>query len=388
MKIICATNMPLAEEAFGRLGTVEVLSPAEMTAERVREADILAVRSTVKINRELLEGSKVRFAGTATIGTDHMDIPWLEQAGIRWCSAAGCNANSVAEYIVAAILKLALKRRVSLNNKVLAVVGVGNVGKLVAVKVGALGLRVMLNDPPRFEVEKDPALLPLDEILSKADIVSLHVPLTKEQPYPTYHLADAQFFAKLKPGAVFINAARGAVVDSDALLAALDSGQVSDIVLDTWEGEPVYRPDVLRRVALATPHIAGHSYEGKVMGTVMVFRAVCNFLGIAPEWNYENLMLTPSVPEIVLNPLSKGTSEEMLLEGIVRQIYDIEQDDHRMRQTADLPDSERARAFERLRQNYPVRREFGRTILHASAVPQVLRQKLRGLGFRLAENLI
>lgn len=374
--------MPFAQEAFGRLGAVEILPPREITPARVRDAEILAVRSTLRVNRELLAGSRVRFVGTATIGTDHMEIPWLEQAGIRWCSAAGCNANSVAEYVAAALLRLAARQNFTLAGMTMAVIGVGNVGRLVVSKLGALGLRILQNDPPRLDAEKNPVFRPLDEILPQADIVTLHVPLTKDGPYPTRHLADAAFFAKLKPGAIFINAARGGAQDSDALLAALAGGRVAHAILDTWEGEPAFRPDVLRRAACGTPHIAGYSYEGKVMGTVMVYRELCRFLGVQPDWDHEPLLPPPAVPEIALAAPAAGMPDERLLEEAVRQLYDIERDDANLRRIAALEDQARGRAFEELRQKYPVRREFRYTRIAGRGLSPSLRQKLSALGFR------
>lgn len=374
--------MPFAQEAFGRLGAVEILPPREITPARVREAEILAVRSTLRVNRALLAGSRVRFVGTATIGTDHLEIPWLEQAGIRWCSAAGCNANSVAEYMAAALLRLAARQNFTLAGMTMAVIGVGNVGRLVVRKLGALGLRILQNDPPRQAAEKSPAFRPLDEILPQADIVTLHVPLTAAGPYPTRHLADAGFFAKLKPGAIFINAARGGAQDSDALLAALAGGRVAHAILDTWEGEPAFRPDVLRRAAWGTPHIAGYSYEGKVMGTVMVYRELCRFLGVQPDWDHEPLLPPPAVPEIALAAPAADMPDERLLEQAVRQLYDIERDDANLRRIAALEDQARGRAFEELRQKYPMRREFRYTRIAGRGLSPSLRQKLSALGFR------
>lgn len=382
MKIICATSMPFAREAFGRLGHVEILPPREITSARVRDADILAARSTLRVNRALLEGSRVRFVGTATIGTDHLDIPWLEQAGIRWCSAAGCNANSVAEYVAAALLRLAARHDFTLAGKTMAVIGVGNVGRLVVRKMSALGLRVLQNDPPRRDAENDPVFQPLDAVLREADVATLHVPLTGDGPYPTRRMANAAFFKMLKPGAIFINAARGGVQNSDALLAAMDRGRVAHAILDTWEGEPAFRPDVLHRAAFGTPHIAGYSYEGKIMGTVMVYRELCRFLNVEPDWDYEALLPPPAVPEISLEPPPRGTPSERLLDQAVRRLYDIEQDDANLRRIAGLDDQARGRAFEELRQKYPMRREFRYTRIAGPGLPADLLRQLSALGFR------
>jgi len=381
MKIICSTNIPYAAEAFRPLGDLTILAPKEITADRVRDADVLVIRSTLRVNRALLEGSRVRFVGTATIGTDHLDLAYLDQAGITWCAAPGCNANSVAEYVITALLCLGQRLGFTLEGKTIGVVGIGNVGRLVVQKAQALGLRVLQNDPPRREAENNPVFLPLAQVLAEADILTLHLPLTKTGPYPTWHLADRRFFEQLKPGVVWLNAARGAAMDSDAFLEARAAGKVACAVLDTWEGEPAFRTDVLAKADIATPHIAGHSFEGKVMGTVMIYRSVCRFLGIAPTWTPEGLLPPPLVPEIRLDPA--GLSEEAALWRIVRPVYDIEADDQRLRAGAAADPKTRGEHFEQLRKNYPIHREFRFTRV---ALPQGhprLEAKIRGLGFMI-----
>jgi len=392
MKIICSTNIPYAEEAFRPLGDLTILSPKEITADCVRDADVLVIRSTLRVNRALLEGSRVRFVGTATIGTDHMDLAYLDQAGIIWCAAPGCNANSVSEYITAALLCLGQRHGFTLEGKTIGVVGVGNVGRLVVRKAQALGLRVLQNDPPRRAAENDPVFLPLEQLLAEADILTLHVPLTKIGPYPTWHLADRHFFERVKPGVIWLNAARGAAMDSDAFLAANSltagaAGKVAYAVLDTWEGEPVFRTDVLAKADIATPHIAGHSFEGKVMGTVMVYHALCRFLGIEPTWTLEgrlpleDRLPAPLVPEIRLDPA--GLGEEAALWQIVRPVYDIEADDRRLRAGAAADPKARGEHFENLRKNYPIRREFRFTRVVLPPGHSRLEAKIRNLGFAI-----
>lgn len=392
MKIICSTNIPYAEEAFRPLGDLTILTPKEITADCVRDADVLVIRSTLRVNRALLEGSRVRFVGTATIGTDHMDLAYLDQAGITWCAAPGCNANSVSEYITAALLCLGQRHNFALEGKTIGVVGVGHVGRLVVQKVQALGLRVLQNDPPRCAAENSPIFIPLEQVLEEADILTLHVPLTKIGPYPTWHLADRHFFERLKTGVIWLNTARGAAMDSDAFLAAKSlttraSGKVTYAVLDTWEGEPAFRTDVLAKADIATPHIAGHSFEGKVMGTVMVYHAVCRFLGVQPTWTSEGRLLQegrlprPIVPEIRLDPA--GLSEEAALWRIVRSVYDIEADDRRLRAGATADAKACGEHFEKLRKNYPIRREFRFTRVVLPPGHSRLEVKIRNLGFTI-----
>ncbi len=392
-KIICATNMPFAGEAFSTLGSVRILEGRDISAADVREAEILALRSTTKVDRALLEGSQVRFVGTATIGTDHLDLDYFDQAGIRWCFAPGCNANSVSEYITAALLCLGQRHGITLEGLTIGVIGVGNVGSRVVRKARALGMRVLMNDPPREraeagggaavrpDFERGP-FVPLDRILAEADVITVHVPLTKDGPDKTFHLADESFFRKAKKGCLFLNAARGAIVDTGALLTALDAGWVSHVVLDTWEGEPRFRLDMQARVDIGTPHIAGHSFEGKVMGTVMVYREACRFLGVEPTWSHEPLMPAPLVPEIRV--AVKGRSDEAVLREIVRQVYDIEADDRRLRAAGVPDDQQRAKHFDRLRRDYPERREFQYTKIIAPDASPSLRGKLGALGFVMA----
>ncbi|TFG59067.1 MAG: 4-phosphoerythronate dehydrogenase, partial [Spirochaetales bacterium] len=360
MKILCSSDMPYAKEAFSTLGDTLLKKGRSINANDVHDASILAIRSTTRVDEALLAGSAVGFVGTATIGNDHMDIPYLERAGIKWVHSPGCNANSVSEYVASALLFIASRHGFRLEGKTIGVIGVGNVGNLVVQKAGSLGMRVLKNDPPRsrgqerqttddgrrtteiglFRSDSTPTLhhaittdpecfVGLDELLAESDIVTLHVPLNKRGPDATWHLAGNDFFRKMKPGCVFINSARGAVVETDALLEAMEKGKVSHAVIDTWEGEPALRQDLLERVDLGTPHIAGYSFDGKVTGTAMVYRAACAFLGVKPEWVPDKLLPAPEIPEIRVS--AAGRAEEDVLWEIVHRIYDITADDRRLR---------------------------------------------------------
>lgn len=382
MKIVCATSIPFAAEAFGALGDLQILDPRAITPAAIKDADILICRSTLKVNRALLEGSKIKFIGTCTIGYDHFASEYLNKTGITWTAAPGCNANSVAEYVTVALLCLAKKQRFTLRNKTIGIIGVGNVGSLVCKKAEALGMRILLNDPPLFETTGSRIYLQLAEVMSKADIVTVHVPLTKEGKYPTFHIADGDFFGKLKPGCIFINSARGAVMNSDDFLKARAHGAIAHAVIDCWEGEPAFRPDVMQETDIATPHIAGYSFEGRSMGTVHVYKKLCDFLGIQPKLKLDDLLPPPPVPEIRFD--GAGLSDEEVLANIVSRIYDIEADDSSLRESACAAAGTRGRNFEKLRKNYHMRREFRftRVILqHASAS---LADTLRKLEFQVA----
>jgi erythronate-4-phosphate dehydrogenase len=381
MKIVCDKNMPFAAEAFGTLGEVALKDGRQIAPEDVRDAELLVTRSTTKVNARLLDGSAVRFYGSGVIGTDHIDIPWLASRGIVWSAAPGCNAESVATYLSAALLWLGGVHGFTLAGKTLGVIGVGNVGRRVCRHAAALGLRVLAGDPPR---QRDPAdadaraFVSLDRILAESDIITCHVPLTKGGADATFHLLGRPQFARMKPGVIFINAARGPVIETDALLAALGRN-VAHAVIDCWEGEPAYRADLLARADLATPHIAGHAYEGKVNGTAIVYRRACAFLGV--EADYPFTLPEPPVP--VWRADAAGRTDEAVLRDLVLAVYDIEADSRRLKASCTADDAARAAAFDAQRSRYPMRREFASTravLLNAS---EGLLAKTRGLGFRI-----
>ncbi|MDX9868917.1 MAG: 4-phosphoerythronate dehydrogenase [Kiritimatiellia bacterium] len=379
MRIVCDNNMPFAAEAFGTLGEVVLREGRAIGPEDVREAGMLVTRSTTRVNAALLDQSAVRFYGSGVIGTDHIDIPYLNARRIVWTGAPGCNAESVANYVTAALLWLGGRFGFTLAGKTLGVIGVGHVGRRVCAHAAALGLRVLANDPPR---QRDPAdigaraFVPLDRVLAESDLLTCHVPLTREGPDATWHLLDRAAFARLKPGAILINAARGAVLDTDALLAVLET-RVAQAVIDCWEGEPAYRPDLLARAALATPHIAGHSFEGKVNGTAIVYRRACTFLGVAPACAFA----LPEPPVPVWRGDAAGRPDEAVLGELVRSVYDIEADSCRLRESC-VPDAAaRAAAFDRQRGRYPMRREFASTRVTLRNGSETLHAAVRGLGF-------
>lgn len=380
MKIICAETVLLGAEAFSHAGKTVVVPDREITREHLLDADALVIRSKTKATRELLADTPVKFVGTATAGTDHIDAAWLEHHGIYWCAAPGCNANSVSEYLIAALLTLGQRHAFDLAGKTIGVIGCGNVGSRVAKKCRALGMNVLRNDPPLAVATADPDFMPLESMLPECDVVTLHVPLVKHKPWPTERMADYLFFEQLKPGAVFINAARGSVCDYDALLDAKAGGAVSRMVLDVWSPEPAFRTDVLRMTDLASPHIAGHSYEGKLNGTVACYNELCNFFELTKTWDIAASLPPAEVPHISID--GKGRDEEELLLDIIRQVYDIETDDRLIREAGDAcGEIERARNFDALRKNYRIRREFHNTTVQAENAPETLLSKIRALGF-------
>jgi len=376
--IVADENIPYVREAFASLGEVTTVPGRSLTRSALAEAEVLLVRSVTGVGPELLAGTPVRFVATATIGTDHVDTAYLKERGIGFASAPGSNANSVAEYLVAALLVLAERLGWTLAGRSIGVVGVGNVGSLVVARCRALGMRVLQNDPPRFDAEGDSAFRPLEDLLD-CDVITLHVPLARGGPYPTFHLADEPFFGRLRAGAVFLNTSRGAVHDTEALLKAIEAGRLSAAGLDVWEDEPNVSTDLLARATLATPHVAGYSFDGKVRGVEMIYRAACEFLGSEPTWRPD--LPPPPVPELTVEP--SGRQDEDVLREVVGRVYSIEADDREMRKLLELPAQDRARHFDSLRKNYPVRREFPNTVVTAEGASPGLRATLRGLGFQV-----
>ena len=378
MKIAVDRNIPLAGSAFSPLGEVLLLETTAVTPGSVRDAGALVIRSETNVGPELLKESIVRFVGSATIGTDHVDLPYLASKGITFANAPGSNANSVKEYILAALLTLARRMSFTLRGKTIGVVGVGNVGSRVARVASALGMTVLKNDPPLAREGGD-GFLPLDDLMG-ADIITLHVPLTRTGSDPTYHLFDARRIGAMRRGSIILNTSRGAVVETRALEAALREGRISAAVLDVWEGEPSIDAGLLELVALGTPHIAGYSIDGKVNAAGMVRAALCRFLGNASVWDPSREIPPPPFPSIALAP--GGKTEESLGQA-VKACYDIEYDDRLLRGLFEVPPAERRRFFMGLRTGYRIRREFESVSVIPSPADGTLRRVLADAGFRL-----
>ena len=382
LKIVADNNIPYVAEVFSGLGEVRTVLGRRMSAEIVADADLLLTRSTVKVNEALLDGSRVRFVATATAGVEHVDQHYLAGRGIAFASARASNANSVAEYISAALLVLAERGGYELAGKRIGVVGCGNVGSRVVTKARALGMTVLENDPPLAGRTGDPRYVAIEEILA-ADFVTLHVPLARQGPDATFHMVDERFLSAMKDGAVLINSSRGPVVAEDDLQRAIRSGRLSGVVLDVWDGEPNVSAELIEMADIATPHIAGHSFDGKVAGTEMVYAAACRFLGVKPSVNVREMTPEPPAPHLTVD--GQGAQEE-IVRGIVQEVYDIQADDARLRAMLDEPAAQRANFFDSLRKNYPVRREFHNTALTFRNCPQAARVTLIGLGFQTADS--
>ncbi|MBK8575981.1 MAG: 4-phosphoerythronate dehydrogenase [Elusimicrobia bacterium] len=400
VKIVVDENIPHAAEAFGALRTVQAVPAESISPGLIRDADALVVRSVTPVSRSLLEGSRIRFVASATTGFDHMDVDYLNSRGIAFAAAPGCNAESVADYVMAALLALHRRKKVQLDRALVGIVGSGRIGGRVAQRLEGLGVKTLLNDPPLARQTPDSRFRPLDDLMA-CDIVTLHTPLTQKnqwtdpscpqgpahsvqpgidgRPVPagesrltqgdvdaTFHLFDENRIARMKSGSVLINTARGGVVDTFALKKALQSGRLAGAVLDVWEGEPTVDAELLALVDLGTPHIAGLSWDGRVNGTVMAYDALRRHFGVPPGWT------RPTHSPVVVRPQPCGDDLFGLLENVVRGVYDIEKDDREFRA--------KTGSFNALRDDYFKRRDFSAvTVVEADAK---LKKKWMSIGFQ------
>ncbi len=380
MKILVDANLPLGRTLFGTLGDVTLVDGSRLTREQIGNAELLMLRDT-PLNAALLEGSSVRFVGSAITGTDHIDKPWMAKAGIRWVNAPRANGESVADYCLAALLEYAHMRHRTLAGATVALIGVGWIGSKVRARCEALGMRVLCCDPPRRNNPRDveaQGFLSLPEVLSEADFVIPFVPLTREGAYATWHLLDAEALEGMKYGAVLVNMARGAVCDTDATIAALRSGRLADGIFDVWEGEPDFSPELASLAFLATPHLAGHSYEGKVNGTVAIYHAACDYLGRRPA--ISPTLPPPIVPRIVID--AGGQSEEEMLWFVTQKLSMIVADHLAFTDLFSLSQTARRRRFVTLRRTYHYRRQFCATTVAIRHGTPGLFAKFEGLGFK------
>lgn len=377
MKILIDENMPYARELFSRIGEVVTVAGRPLPASALKGADVLMVRSVTQVNEALLAGQTVKFVGTATAGTDHVDKSWLQQAGIGFSAAPGCNAIAVVEYVFSALLALAERDGFALTDRCVGIVGVGHVGGRLQKRLQALGIKTLLCDPPRADRGEEGDFRTLDELVAEADVLTFHTPLYHSGPYATEHLADEALIRRLKPGSILINASRGPVVDNRALLRCLQAGQPLSVVLDVWENEPDLNPALLASVDIGTPHIAGYTLEGKARGTTQVFTAYSAFIGQPQQVALETLLPAAEFGDITLNgPLNQG-----ILKRLVHLVYDVRRDDAPLRKVAGM-----AGEFDKLRKNYQERREWSSLRVQCSDAQAAT--TLCQLGFKAEHHLI
>ena len=371
MNIFYDENMPFAKEFFGdffddscgksgKNTKLQAFNGRQVTAEQLVDADVLLVRSITKVNEALLANNKnLTFVGTATIGIDHIDQAYLTERGVTFTSSPGCNAISVAEYVLSSLVVLSEKYHFSLSNKTVGIIGAGNTGSRTSEKFKALGIRYKLYDPI-LEASGDPrSFSSLAEVLA-CDIITLHVPLTRTGEHPTYHLIDHARLAALKPEQILINACRGEVIDNQALLKLKQNGWQTKLVLDVWENEPNILMPLIEYAEIASAHIAGYSIEGRSRGTEMLYQALCKKYNKAITKKLADFLPEPEIAQTKVNT----NFNEILLNQIVKMVYDVRRDDAIFRQQI------ATFGFDHIRKTYPARREFSSLSIIEQSIEQ------------------
>ena len=377
MKIIVDNKIPYIVGAFEPFAEVVYLSGDLITARVVKDADALVTRTRTVCNKDILQGSSVKFIATATIGFDHIDTRFCEAAGIEWVNAPGCNAESVNQYILSALLSWSNNQSVELKDKTIGIVGVGQTGSRVAKSCEILGMNILLNDPPRERAEGPEQFVSLAEIQQHADVITFHVPLNRQGIDKTFHMLNREFLQNLQRTPLIINTCRGEVFNTEAVIGAREANHVSGLVMDCWENEPEINLHQLKLADYGTPHIAGYSRDGKANGTRRSVRAISRFFGLGVDnWRPPGVE-PPGNPIIELD--GTGQTEQSLLTEAVLSTYQIENDDKALRENTQL--------FEKLRGDYPVRREFDSHAIGASNVSSQILEKLAMLGFKLKHQV-
>ena len=354
MLIVADENIPLLDAFFAGFGEIRRVPGRSIDRATVEQADVLLVRSVTNVNRALLEGSKVRFVGTCTIGTDHLDLDYFNEAGISWSSAPGCNARGVVDYVLGSLMTLAEIEGVDLPQRTYGVIGAGEVGGRLIKVLKGLGWNVKVCDPPRQAAEGGD-YVSLEQIIEQCDVISLHTPLTRTGEGATWHLFDEQRLQQLQPGTWLINASRGPVVDNAALRNVLLEREDLQAVLDVWEAEPEVDVALAELCVLATPHIAGYSLDGKQRGTAQIYQAYCEFIVQPPSIQLSDLLPAPWLSEVTLHA---DSDPAWALAMLCRGVYDPRRDDADFRRSLVGNVGEQRAAFDVLRKQYPVRREI------------------------------
>ena len=373
MRIVADENIPFLKGVLEPYADVVYLPGKEISPGIVRNADALIIRTRTICNKELLDGSSVKFIASATIGFDHIDDKYCKKQGISWTNAPGCNSSSVQQYIAAVLVHVFRKHKLSTADLTLGVIGVGNVGSKVANLGNILGMRVLLNDPPRERREGSVIFTELYDLIHQADIVTLHVPLSFSGPDKTYHMVNNRFLNCLKHDCLIINTSRGGVVNEPALIQTLKQGRLKGVILDVWDNEPDINRELLQMVDIGTPHIAGYSQDGKANGTLMSVRSLAQYFKLPLENWYPEKIPSPAQPEIHLD--GNVETPETIWHKLIHHTYPIERDDLALRN--------KLQDFEDLRGNYPVRREFHAYSIIPNKVPSSLIEKIKQLGFQI-----
>jgi len=351
MRIVADENIPLLDGFFKDMSQqLTTLPGRKICNDDLKEADVLLVRSITQVNESLLENTPVRFVGTCTIGTDHIDVEYLNRSHIQFSNAPGCNAQAVVDYVLSSLMVLSEVKLKSWQEFSVGVVGVGNVGGRLVQVLKGLGMNVVAYDPNVAPYDTD-ACAP--EVW-RQDVVTLHTPITKDGPHATYHLVDDDTLTQMKPDACLINSCRGEVVDNAALLKHLKQHDQFEAILDVWEHEPCPGDELMRSCLLATPHIAGYSLDGKYKGTAMIYDALCEYWALPKRQKLAQMIAEPPIRKL---SLSQDVSADYAVKQLVRMAYDIRDDHFRMGGLVGLVDTEKAEKFDWLRKHYPLRRD-------------------------------
>ena len=386
MNIFYDENMPFVKEFFSDFGNLYSFSGRSLTANDIIKADVLLVRSITQVNETLLRlNNQLQFVGTATIGVDHIDQRYLKQRNVNFSSAAGCNAISVAEYVISALVVMAERYLIDIFSLTVGIVGAGNTGSRLSEKLTALGIKHVLCDPILAQAQlnkvskKQRDFVTLEKALS-CDVISLHVPLTQSGEYPTYHLLNKDNLAKLSQQQVLINACRGDVIDNQALLLLKKQGKGPKLILDVWENEPNILLPLVQYTDIATAHIAGYSLEGKARGTEMLYQALCRAFKKEIRYNLEQFLPIPIIDSITI----KEHFSESLLNPLVKTVYDVRRDDAIFRQQITK------QGFDYIRKTYPQRREFSALKVKMKNVMANIDTEvdLKQLGFNFSHSLV
>ena len=378
MKIVIDDKIPFIKGVLEPYAEVIYLPASKITHNDLTDTDALIVRTRTRCDETLLKDTSVKFIATATIGYDHIDTEWCEANGISWINSPGCNSSSVHQFIASVLATLSTHFGFNFEEKTLGVVGVGNVGSKVALLGSALGMKVLMNDPPRAEKEGPAQFVPLDEILSMSDIITLHVPLNSSGSHQTYHLFDKATFDLLPYRTILINSSRGEVVDNMVLKNCLKNRKIGAAVLDVWENEPHIDIELLPLLNIATPHIAGYSADGKANGTAMCIQALSQFFKL-PLTNWRPTGISYPIQPLSFELDCSGKSLQQCLCEAIWHTYTVNDDDGNLRASPET--------FEKQRGNYPVRREFSAfTIEVKNAIPEIEKQ-LQKLGFKINQKL-
>jgi erythronate-4-phosphate dehydrogenase len=373
MKVVADCNIPFLKGVLEPFMDVVYLPGEKITRQDLMDADALITRTRTQCNEALLAGTKVKFIATATIGFDHIDTQWCEQNGIYWTNAPGCNSGSVFQYVASTLVNLSIKHGFNFADKSLGIIGVGNVGRKI-VKLGEwLGMRVLLNDPPRARKEGPCGYVSLDGIIRECDIITCHVPLNMDGLDKTYHLFNETILEKLNPDTLLINSSRGEVVDNKALKKCLKEMRILGSALDVWENEPNIDRELVEMVNIVTPHIAGYSADGKANGTSMSVQFLSKFFNLPlTRWFAEEVQLPANISLTI--DCKEKTLQEIISEAILFT-YNVMEDDKRLRSSIDT--------FEKQRGCYPLRREFPAYEITVANPHSNIQKILTGLGFKV-----